>query len=98
MPNSSVKPNRSQRNGSRSVSGARVYACPVCKTNTGRFHIVYKLIQEIHQDPDSGRVLYRSDELETMTKGDGQPDLDIRCQQCEYVGQEAVFIRQAQRR
>ena len=62
------------------------------------FHIVYKLMQEIHQDPDTGRVTYLSDELETMTKGDGQPDLEIRCQQCEYVGKEAVFIRQAQRR
>jgi rubredoxin len=75
----------------------RAYTCPVCKTNASRFCIVYKIAQEIHQDPDNGQIVYRSDDLETLTKSDGQPDLEVRCQQCGYVGQEAVFIRQAER-
>lgn len=71
------------------------YTCPVCRTNSSEFSLVYKLIQDIIKDPYSGKTTFVSDELEMMARPDGQPDLDIRCGVCGYVGQEAAFARQA---
>lgn len=75
----------------------RAYTCPICRTNSSHFSLVYKMSQEITKDPDSGRTLFLSDELETVTRPDGQPDLDVCCGVCGYVGQEASFVREAKR-
>ena len=55
------------------------------------------MAQEIDKDPDTGRTIDYSDNLETLTRADGQPDLEVRCRACGYVGQEIAFVRQAQR-
>lgn len=76
---------------------SRAYLCPVCNVNRKEFELVYKLAQEIHKDPQTGETLFRSDELTTLSKEDGRPDLDVKCLQCGYVGAEAAFSRAAQR-
>lgn len=81
----------------KSKRAYRAYACPVCRTNVSRFCIVYKIAQEIRQDTDNGQITYLADDLEILTTSDGRPDLEVKCQQCGYVGQEAVFIRQSER-
>lgn len=75
----------------------RAYKCPICRSNREHFALVYKMAQEITKDPYSGDTSYYGDELETVTRPDGQPDLDVRCIACGYVGQEATFVREAQR-
>jgi uncharacterized Zn finger protein len=75
---------------------ARAYKCPICRSNSEQFALVYKMAQEITKDPDSGETLFYADELETLTKIDGQPDLDVRCMMCGYVGQETAFMKEAQ--
>lgn len=74
---------------------SRPYTCPVCRSNSEQFALVYKLAQEITKDPDTGAVLYYADELETVTKGDGKPDMDVRCLLCGYIGQERAFVQEA---
>lgn len=75
----------------------RSYLCPVCRDNRREFELVYKLAQEIRLDPESGRTVYLSDELAVLTKGDGRPDLDVKCLRCGYVGGELAFSRAAER-
>lgn len=77
---------------------SRPYLCPVCRANRVEFELVYKLAQEIRKDPDTGRTVYRADELAVLTKEDGRPDLDVKCRQCGYVGAESTFSRAASRK
>lgn len=74
----------------------RRYACPVCKHNQTQFEIIYKLSQQIQKDPETGAVIYASDSLETPMVG-RRPDIDVRCSQCGYIGNESVFIKTALR-
>jgi len=73
------------------------YLCPVCRANRQAFDLVYKLAQEIRKDPETGKTVYRSDELELMRREDGQPDIDVKCRQCGYAGAEQSFVRAARR-
>ena len=74
---------------------SQIYQCPSCKKNRSKFSFIYKLAQEVRKDPDNGATLYYSDELETLTAADGQPDLDMRCTECGYAGPEAEFTHRA---
>ena len=76
----------------------RPYLCPICKSNRREFELVYKLAQEIQKDPETGETLFRSDELTTLTKDDGRPDIDVKCRQCGYIGAETAFSRAARRK
>lgn len=76
---------------------ARPYLCPVCKANRREFDLVYKLAQEIHIDPETGKTLYRSDELVALCRDDGRPAIDVRCRLCGYVAAESAFGRAAVR-
>ncbi len=76
---------------------ARRYLCPACRSNRKDFEIVYKLIQEVQLDAVSGELLFQSDELATLIRSDGRPDLDVRCGRCRYTGSESSFRRAAER-
>lgn len=73
------------------------YLCPVCKRNWCEFEIIYKIAQEVRKDRHSGRTVYKSDEYVSLTRGDGRPDLDVRCRKCGYVGTENAFVGAAAR-
>lgn len=72
------------------------YSCPVCRQNQTKFEIIYKLIQEIHKDPDTGKVIYVSDILDTPLRN-RHSELEIRCTKCGYVAREWLFIQTAKR-
>lgn len=75
----------------------RRYLCPACRSNRKEFEIVYKLVQEVQLDATSGHVLFQSDELTTLVRRDGRPDLDVRCGRCGYTGSESSFTKAAER-
>jgi len=49
------------------------YLCPVCRANRQAFDLVYKLAQEIRKNPETGKTVYRSDELELMRRETASP-------------------------
>lgn len=70
----------------------QAYSCPACRRNRQKFTLIYKLAQDITKDPESGETLYGADELETLAREDGSPDIDMRCAACGYSGPESSFI------
>lgn len=75
----------------------QAYLCPVCRGNRSNFDVIFKMSQEIQKEAETGETLYVSDELVTLVRDDGRPDLDVRCRQCGYVGAEAAFAGAARR-
>ncbi len=71
------------------------YFCPDCKGNRTRFALIYKLAQEIRKDPKTGEILYRADEWEALSDGNGRPHVDVKCLSCGYTAYENVFIKAA---
>ena len=76
---------------------ASPYLCPVCKANRSEFQLVYKLLQEISKDEETGETLYQGDELTTLVRADGRPHVDVRCRRCGYIGPEPNFAGAALR-
>lgn len=72
------------------------YTCPVCRENHTDFEIIYRLIQKIRKDPETGKVIYASDILETPAQG-RKPELEIRCAKCGYTARERLFVQAALR-
>lgn len=68
------------------------YRCPICHDNRTRFTFIYKLAQEVQLDPESGEVVYEAPELEAVLRPDGLPDVDVRCNACQYVAPERSFV------
>lgn len=69
-----------------------IYTCPVCQRNKSKFYMIMKLAQEVTHDPNTGKLLYVADELETLTLADGRPDLEMRCATCGHTGPEDSFL------
>lgn len=74
----------------------RPYLCPACRGNWARFEVIYHLVQQVTKDPRTGEIRYGSDQLELDGRG-GRPAVDVRCLVCRFQGNEALFIRAAQR-
>ena len=72
------------------------YLCPVCRANRTHFQLTYRLLQEVHLDPDTGEIVYASDELELASRA-GEPEIEVRCQRCGYAAAAATFERSARR-
>lgn len=76
---------------------ARPYLCPACRNNHERFEVIYKLVQEVRLDANTGELLFETDELTTLIDFDGRPDIDVRCGRCSYTGKERSFLQAAKR-
>lgn len=74
------------------------YLCPICHENRSHFTLIYKLAQEVRLDPQTGAPLYEAQELETVLRPDGRPDVEVRCGRCDYVAAETAFIPRARSR
>ena len=70
------------------------YYCPQCKSNRVRFQVISKFSQPVHKDPRSGDIREKVSEPHLMTR-DGQPDVDVRCEVCNYTALESIFTAAA---
>lgn len=69
------------------------YRCPICHDNRTRFTLIYKLAQDVQLDAETGDPVYEAGELEAVLRPDGRPDLEVRCNACNYVASENAFVR-----
>lgn len=72
------------------------YLCPACRENRTRFHLVYKLAQEVRKHPETGKVEFTDDHWEALRRGGGF-DLDVQCGLCGHTAAEQRFIEAARR-
>lgn len=70
------------------------YYCPQCKSNRVRFQVISKYSQPVHKDPRTGEISERVAEPHLVTK-EGRPDVDVRCEVCNYTAGESIFTAAA---
>lgn len=75
---------------------AAPYLCPACRTNRTRFTLIYHFAQQVHKDPRTGALTFAADELAPLERA-GRPALDVRCEICNFQGNEGVFVKAARK-
>lgn len=71
----------------------QAYQCPICHENRTHFTVIYKLTQEVRLDPKTGSPLFEAQEMESLLRPDGRPDIDFRCMRCHYTAPDTAFGR-----
>ncbi len=74
---------------------AQRYSCPDCQGNQTRYALIKKLAQEVHKDPQTGKIIWAADEWEEVLMPDGQLYLEVRCLSCGYQAGEKLFTQAA---
>jgi rubredoxin len=68
------------------------YFCPNCRSNRVKFSVLSSAVQSMMKDAITGEITTMSEQQEVE-----QPDPNIQCNVCGFVGNELRFIKQAER-